>query len=87
MTARVSCWCARMIGIVTGDEKLINHKSYRTFKDTARSCSTSLSNVVDAENKRQRIERERAVATRARNKAYWQTFKAREGEGNGINRI
>lgn len=66
---------------------MINHKSYRTFRDVARSCSTSLSNVVDAENKRQRIERERAVATRERNKAYWQTFKAREGETNGINSI
>ena len=59
---------------------MINHKSYRAFHDIARSCSTSLSHVVDAENKRQQIERERAVATRARNKAYWQSLKSREGE-------
>ena len=61
---------------------MINHKSYRAFHDVARSCSTSLSNVVDAENKRQRIERERAVATRERNKAYWARMRQDQTPGD-----
>jgi len=61
---------------------MINHKSYRTFRDVARSCSTSLAAGVDAENKRQQIERERAVATRERNKVYWARMRQDQTPGD-----
>ena len=66
---------------------MINHHSITTYKQLSNSTPISFAAGIERENNRQRIERERAIATQARNRAYWQTFKAREGETNGINRI
>ena len=50
---------------------MINHKSYRMFRDVARSCSTSLAAGVDADNKRIALEKKKATESRERNAAYW----------------
>lgn len=66
---------------------MINHHSITTHHDLAKRMPISYSAGIEADDNRQRIEREKAIAARDRNKAYWQTFKAREGETNGIHRI
>lgn len=59
---------------------MINHHSIKTHHELARLMPISFAAGVEAENNHQRIERKRANETWVRNKAYWQTFKAREGE-------
>ena len=64
---------------------MINRKSIQSHHELARLMPISFAAGVEAENNHRRIERERAIAARARDKAYWQSFKNREGETHATN--
>ena len=67
--------------------EMIYHKSVKTHHELARLMPISFAARIEADDRHKQIECKRATEIRARNKAYWQSFKNREGEGNGINSI
>ena len=64
---------------------MINRKSIQSHHELARLMPISFAARIEADDRHKQIECKKATEARARNKAYWQTFKNREGETHATN--
>ena len=58
----------------------MNHKSLRTYHDMSNTVSISFAPGIAADIRREQHRADQARQSQAREKAYWQTLRNREGE-------
>ena len=58
----------------------MNHKSFRTYHDMSTTVCVNFAPGIASDIRREQRRADQAKQAQAREKAYWQTLRSREGE-------